>query len=196
MRIWRVLHDLRLAGLASLVMIAVGPESARAQQQQTEVLPNLWVAERLELGEKVIERGMARSEVLDALGKGYKTNQKLREWSAQKFKSDRELVLRLAPWEAPFLEYADKLAIECGEHCWVEGFSKKIGKKTEINVALMGTSKTELRVSLLVVNRGHSPFGLRRALADAASGARYVVTDDQVYRISQIGPMIRVEKIK
>lgn len=196
MLIWKTLRDLRLAGLAGLVVIAAGPESARAQHRQTEVLPNLWVAERLELGEKVIERGMARAEVLEALGSGYKTNQKLREWSAQKFRSDRELLLRLAPWEAPFLEYADKLADECGEHCWVEGFTQKIGKKKEVRVVLMGSDKTDLRASLLVIDQGHSAFGLRRALSDAASGARYVVTDDQVYRISQIGPTIRVEKIK
>jgi hypothetical protein len=117
-------------------------------------------------------------------------------YSAQRFQSERETMLRIAPWEAPFLEQYDKLAKQCGENCWIDGGNLQIGKKQQIRVMMMGANRDDLRASLIIMDRGHSAFSVGRALADGASGARYVVTDDQVYRVSQIGPTIRVEKLK
>lgn len=158
-----------------------------------EVLPNLWVAEKLDWQGATVEVGNSRRQAIEALGEKYKVFRKPVASSEREARKGRELLLRVAPWEAPMLDHIDRLGKECGTKCWLEGLEWKIGKKERIQVTLLGPDREDLHVAMIVVDRGHS---FTRDGMAGGLGARYVVTDDQVYRISQAGPTIRVEKLK
>jgi hypothetical protein len=164
-----------------------------SQDAAKEVLPNLWTAEKLDWQGKAIGVGMTRRQAVDALGEKFKVFSKARAISDREMLKQREMALRIAPWEAPMIEYVDRLIKECGAKCWMEALEWKIAKKEKVQLTMLGPNSEELHVAMIVVDRGHS--FTRDAMAGGLN-ARYVVTDDQVYRISQIGPTIRIEKLK
>lgn len=62
--------------------------------------------------------------------------------------------------------------------------SKKIGKNEEMRFLLMGPTSDSLTVRRLILDHGYGANRLKRAVLDALSGTTYVITDDEVYKIS------------
>ncbi len=178
--------------------LAVGVLALQAAPvEPVEVIPDFFMADQLEVEGRTLKLGMIRDDVVRAMGPGTKVD-KGEQMSAAKLEEQQRLVLRLSPWRAPLVERFSAIAPRCESGCWMSGAKRKLTKKDTIIVGLMGPDRDHMEAVWIAIDRGSSSLGkmVRRAWRDAAEDATYVLTDDQVYRIGQVGNVVRVEKMK
>jgi hypothetical protein len=167
------------------------------QAQGVELLPDFIASERVEIEGRELTLEMPFQEAMQALGAGAKQAKKPSRTSTDKLDSESRLVLRLAPWTAPMLDYMAKVNNACGSTCWMAIGERRLSKQTVVRAMFQGDSAQTMKVVSLVVDNGaNRDRYLSQALADASENASYLVMGDQHYRISRFGRTLRVERLK
>ncbi len=161
-----------------------------------QIVPGFLVAERLEFDGHLIERGFNRDQVLKALGKEATIFQKPKKYTTDKLMAENELVASLAPMFPRMIELGNDMARRCGE-CWVEGIGLRFGNKDEIRVMLMGPTKEGVSAQHIVFDhdKALTKRYRRQFLKDGLERARYYVTEDGTWRVSERNAAIMIERV-